>query len=209
MVSNELFGALEVDIEVPEDLYDYFEEMCPLFVTTEVKFEDIGEHMQEHIKHHNMSHKEKTLLIGGLKAKKVLISMPLLKWYLEKGLKVTCIYQVLEFEPKDCFKDFVEEITQARRLGDRDPTQKVIGETMKLLGNSSYGSMIMDKEKHMSISYTNDKKRIQQKINEPNFFHLEDLDHDMVEIESKKKIVRLNTPVQIGYFILQYAKLKM
>ncbi len=78
VVSNELFGALEVDIEVPEKLYDYFEEMCPLFVTSEVKFEDIGEYMQEHIKHHNLSQKEKTLLIGGLKAKKVLISTPLL-----------------------------------------------------------------------------------------------------------------------------------
>ena len=29
--SNDFFGFLEVDINVPEDKYEYFGEMCPIF----------------------------------------------------------------------------------------------------------------------------------------------------------------------------------
>ena len=46
---NILFGFLEVDIHVPEHLYAKFEEMPPLFCNVNVKFEDIGEYMQNTI----------------------------------------------------------------------------------------------------------------------------------------------------------------
>ena len=32
---NKFFGFLEVDIEVPEDNYEYFSEMCPIFINKE------------------------------------------------------------------------------------------------------------------------------------------------------------------------------
>ena len=61
-----LFGMLEVDIRVPEVWSDrfshhtmtpsqYFEEMSPLFFTTEVHYDIIGEHMQEHVRRFGLS----------------------------------------------------------------------------------------------------------------------------------------------------------
>ncbi len=43
ILNNELFGFVQVDIETPEDLKDFFSEMCPIFRNAEIKFEDIGE----------------------------------------------------------------------------------------------------------------------------------------------------------------------
>ena len=40
-------GALEVDIEVPESHYSYFEEFSPLFVTAEIKVEDLSNEQRE------------------------------------------------------------------------------------------------------------------------------------------------------------------
>ena len=39
-------------------------------------------------------------LIGSMKGEKILLATPLLKWYLEHGLEVTKVHQVIEFTPE-------------------------------------------------------------------------------------------------------------
>ena len=92
---DELFGMVEVDIAVPEeweqgfqqpdnlDPYDYFSEMSPIFCTTDIPFEAIGKHMQNFARESEMSTKPRRLLVGGMKARKMLLATPLLKWYLK------------------------------------------------------------------------------------------------------------------------------
>lgn len=48
-------------------------------------------------------------------------------------------------------------------------------------------------------------------INQPQFKKLTPLldKEELYEIEKSKKVIKLNLPIQIGYFILQYAKLHM
>jgi hypothetical protein len=52
---------------------------------------------------------------------KIMVISPLLKWYVEHGLKVTQIHQVVEYTPAACFQKFGENISDARRAGDADP----------------------------------------------------------------------------------------
>jgi hypothetical protein len=60
----------------------------------------------------------------------------------EHGLKVTQIHQVVEYTPATCFQKFREQVSEARRAGDADPNKKIIAETNKLDGNSSYGKTV-------------------------------------------------------------------
>ena len=71
--------------------YEYFEEMSPLFCTTDVPFEFIGEHMQDHVHRFELSEKPRRLLVGGIRARQMLVNTPLLKWHLEHGMVVTKI----------------------------------------------------------------------------------------------------------------------
>jgi len=71
-----------------------------------------------------------------LSATKQLFATPLLQWYLNHGLRITYVHKVLEFIPRATFVKFAEQVTEARRLGDMDEKYKLIGETMKLIGNS-------------------------------------------------------------------------
>ena len=57
-------------------------------------------------------------------------------------------------------------MVDARREGDENPLSRVVAETMKLLGNSSYGYQIMDRSRHTITKYLNDKKA-HKAINEP------------------------------------------
>ena len=68
-----------------------------------------------------------------MRGREMLIATPLLKWYLEHGMVVTKIYQVVEFTPHRCFQEFVKEVSDGRRLGDAHPDKAIIGDTKKVV----------------------------------------------------------------------------
>ena len=90
-------------------------------------------------------------------------STPLLKWYLNHGLVITQIYNVIEFIPDAAFNSFMTQVAQARLDGDGDKDKALIAETMKLIGNSSYGKHITNKEKHHMTSCTSMSPKLVQK----------------------------------------------
>ena len=87
--------------------YEYFQEMSPLFCTTDVPYDVTGSHMQTHIREFGLSQKPRRLFVGGMKVRQILLATPLLIGYLDHGLEVTKNYQVIEFKPQRCFYQFV------------------------------------------------------------------------------------------------------
>ena len=164
--------------------------MSPLFCTTNIKFEDIGEHMQNFIQEYDLCEKPRKLLVGGLDAKKILLASPLLKWYLDHGLKVTKIYKVIEYTAKNCFKSFTEDVYKFCRLGDKKPEFKILGEMEKLIANSSYGSMILNQEGHTKIDYIDNQSKLSVKINSPHLKNCTQLDHEIYEVKLLKKYIK-------------------
>ena len=79
------------------------------------------------------------MLISSFKLENGTIITPLLKFFLSLGLQCTEIYRFVDYTPRKCFKNFVQSVVDARREGDENPYSGVVAETMKLLGNSSYG----------------------------------------------------------------------
>ena len=128
-----LFGCMEVDIRVPDHLKERFIEMCPIFKNTEISRADIGDFMQTYAEEHNILAQPRRSLIGSVKGEKILLATPLLKWYLEHGLEVTRVHQVVEFTPEPCFKTFGDAVSDARRAGDADPRKAIIADTMKMV----------------------------------------------------------------------------
>ena len=74
-----------------------------------------------------------------------MVISPLLKWYVERGLKVTQIHQVVGYTPAACFQKFGDNISDVRRAGDADPEKKIVAETHKFDGNSSYEKTVTNK----------------------------------------------------------------
>ena len=155
--NNSFFGLVECDVEVPQHLRKHFSEMAPIFKNIKISLDDIGEMMREYAAENKLMSQPRRSLIGSYIGKKVLLATPLLKWYLELGLIVTKIYQVTEYQPKACFHQFGENVSQGRRNGDSDPDQAIIADTMKLLGNSGYGKTITNKDIQRDIYYCDEK----------------------------------------------------
>ena len=61
-------------------------------------------------------------LLGFMKAKKILLYTTLIKvWYLEHGLRLTAVHQLVEYELVKPFSWFGGEVANVRRVADKDP----------------------------------------------------------------------------------------
>ncbi|RUS83075.1 hypothetical protein EGW08_009161 [Elysia chlorotica] len=204
-----LFGLVQCDITVPESLRSYFSEMPPIFKNIEVSRKDIGPFMGKYASENKLLEQPRRTLIGSFIGKNIFLTTPLLRWYLEHGLVVERVYQVVEYKPSRCFQGFADIVSENRRTGDLDPTKAVIAETFKLLGNSAYGKSLENLENRRDVVYTTGEN-VGNLVNNCLFRTSTPLDHnDLFEVESAKNKVRWNLPLQIGFFVYQYAKLRM
>ena len=207
VLNDTLFGFAQVDIEVPEELYERFSEMSPLFVVdgiTEVP-EPMKRYQEETGRKEN---KHSRKLLGVMQAKKILLYTPLLKWYIKHGLKVTAYHQLLLYKPGRPFEWFPEEVADARRQADTAKDKKITGDTAKLKGNSFYGKLIEDVARHCYTTFTTDGRKVDAALRSPFFEDLEEIG-DAYEIQERKRTVGITRPYQCGIAVYQLAKLRM
>ena len=210
VLNDELFGFFEVDIEVPEQKRKRFSKFCPLFVISEVSEEQIPQHMKDYkVNTGRKMIKNNKKLLGVMKAEKILLYSPLLKWYLNHGLQVTKIHRYISYTSGRPFKWFPEEVSSARRAADQDKNKKQLGDTAKLKGNSFYGKMIENLEKHISTKFTTDEKLIDKIFRGPFFEDLEEINAGVFEVRQRKRQVTITRPYQCGIAVYQLAKLRM
>ena len=210
VLNDKLFGFFQVDIEVPEQKRKRFSEFCPLFVISEVSEDQIPQHMKDYkINTGRKMIKNNKKLLGVMKAEKILLYSPLLKWYLNHGLQVTKIHRYISYTSGRPFKWFPEEVSSARRAADQDKNKKQLGDTAKLKGNSFYGKMIENLEKHISTKFTTDEKLIDKIFRSPFFEDLEEINAGVFEVRQRKRQVTITRPYQCGIAVYQLAKLRM
>ena len=171
--------------------------------------DDVGECMRSYCEKANVLKQPTNLLISSYHAKKVVLITPLLKYYLELGLEVTHIYLLVEYEhPKACFSKFVDSVSDARREGDKDANSSILAECFKLVGNSAYGKSLQNISKQTDLCYT-DSITACRLVNSKYFKKCTKLGDSLFEVECKKARMKHKLPLQLGFFVYQYAKLKM
>ena len=208
VVDGTLFGMVECDVRIPSELRAHFAEMQPIFKNVTVTRDDIGPFMRQYAEEHDIMSTPRRMLVGSYYGEKILLATPLLRWYLAHGLIVDHVYQIIEYEPKPCFRDFGESVSTARRAGDADTDRAIIGDTMKLLGNSAYGETVTNVDRHRNVKYCTEVGT-SSRINNKRFRQLDVVTNDAYEITSSKARVTYDLPHHIGFFVYQYAKLRM
>ena len=208
VVDGTLFGTIECDIRVPSELRAHFAEMQPIFKNATVTRDDIGPFMREYAEENDIMSTPRRMLVGSYHGKNILLATPLLQWYLAHGLVVDRVYQIVEYERKPCFRQFGESVSAARRDGDADPDKAIIADTMKLLGNSAYGKTVTNVDRHRNVAYCTEVGT-SACINNKRFRQLDAVTDNAYEITSNKSRVTYDLPLHIGFFVYQYAKLRM
>ena len=208
VVDGTLFGMVECDVRVPSELRAHFAEMQPIFKNTTVTRDDIGSFMRQYAEEHDIMSTPRRMLVGSYHGEKILLASPLLRWYLAHGLVVDRVYQIVEYSPKPCFQHFGDSVSTARRNGDVDPDKSIIADTMKLLGNSAYGKTVTNVDRHRNVTYSTEVGT-SALISNKWFRQLDVVTADAYEVTSNKARVTYDLPHHIGFFVYQYAKLRM
>ena len=208
VVDGTLFGMVECDVRVPSELRAHFAEMQPIFKNATVTRDDIGPFMRQYAEEHDIMSTPRRMLVGSYRGEKILLTTPLLQWYLAHGLVVDRVYQIVEYSPKPCFQQFGDSVSAAQRAGDADPDKAIIADTIKLLGNSAYGKTATNVDRHRDIKYSTEVGT-SALISNKRFRQLDVVTADAYEVTSNKSVVKYTLPLHIGFFVYQYAKLRM
>ena len=153
----------------------------PVFQNFNVSRADIDDYMREYEIENNLLKKPQPMLISSFKLENGTIIIPLLNFYLSLSLKCNKNYRFVQNSPKKCFNFFVQSVVDARRAGDEIPDPSAVAETMKWLGNSSYGYQIMDRSRHTETKYLNDEKT-HKEINGKKFKRLNNVLEEILRI---------------------------
>ena len=207
--TQEWFGFAEVDIEVPEELWPEFEEFPPLFINRGVPDTAVPQHMHDYLQQSGRKRfPEQKKLLGVMSAKKILLYAPLLAWYLNQGLKLTAVYRTIDYETREIFSWFVNEVANNRRKGDAEKDKALLAEVFKLLGNSAYGKFIEAVERHTNTIYTCDEEEVDKSLRSARFKTLEEIG-PAYKVELRKIKINIDRPFQVGIVVYQLAKLRM
>ena len=208
IIDGRLFGYVQCDIEVPENLRDYFSNFLPIFKNIVVSRDDIGNLMKQYAEKENIMVQPRRMLISSFNLTNGTIITPLLLFYLKLGVVCKKIHRFVQYTPRKCFNNFVQSAVDARRQGDENPNSSVVAETMKLLANSSYGYQIMDRSRHTVTKYVNDEET-HAAVNSNLFNKVNPVNNALYEVELAKAQIEHKEQIFVGFLILQYAKLRM
>lgn len=154
-------------------------------------------------------HYKNRLCTTFLEKEQYLVLDDLLKFYLQKGLKITKWYSIQKWIRKAIFKDFIVQNITARNQAT-DPT---IRNARKVTNNSLYGKTCENvfRYKQFVIDKIQTEPEANGSINAHarNWLNFTVLDEEYAVAEIRKTEVLLSKPVQLGFAILEFAKLRM
>ena len=138
---------VDCNLEVPEQLHQYFEVFPPKFKNCVVENGSIGWHMKEFAECKKLLSKPPKMLKSGLKLEWGPIISKLFLLYLERGKVLLNVFRLLllQYTPRKCFQTFVQSVVDARRKGDQST---VVEEIMTSIRNSSYHYQILARSRH-------------------------------------------------------------
>ena len=161
--------------------------MSPIFKNVSLSRSDLSPHMKTFAEDSGFLRRPQRCLIGGMHAQKQLFLTTLLNCYIEHGLVVTHIHQVVQFHPITIFEPFGESVTEARRNGDVDPDLLLLANNAKLVGNSMYGNTINHKTTHRDTKYVADDSKASQIVRSAHFHSLNVVEEELYETTCSKK----------------------
>jgi hypothetical protein len=99
----------------------------------------------------------------------------------------------------------IKEVSDAYEFGKK---QTMIGEMMKLVGNSAFGRSGMDMTKHKQVKYETSDEAIRKKMEHFTFHDLTEY-NNACEFTMKKRRISAKNPIHLSIAIYQLAKLRM
>ena len=207
-MSSGLSGFVQCDIRVPETLREQFGNLPPIVRTTNVCRYNVEPLKQKYVEREWLMTQSPRFLTSSFELTNSIIKTQLFFFYLELGYVCTKVYCFVQYTPTKCFNNVVQFAVNAHRQGDENSKRSVVAETMKLLAISSYGYQIMDRGRHSVTMFINVEKT-HAAISKKMVKILEFINDQLEKVELAKSEIVNKKRISVGFFILQYANLRV
>ena len=117
---GKLFGYVQCDIEVPENLRANFANFPPIFKNTLVSKNDIGDLMKNYAEEERLLSQPRKMLIFSFSLHNGALITSLVLFYLQLGFVVPKRHRFVECTPMKCFNSFAQSAVDTTRQGDEN-----------------------------------------------------------------------------------------
>jgi hypothetical protein len=188
----------EVDLHIPENLHDYFNNYVPCPDNVQVLKEDLNGWQQEKYKQSKIrklccSFKDK---IG------YVVNYRYLKLVLSLGVELRSVGRVLQFTQTQFLKKYIDLNTDLRKDGKNDFEK----DFFKLMNNSVFGKTMENVRQRINFRLINTDEQAWRVKNLKKFTIFDD---ELVGVHIQKTKITLNKPVYLGQTILDDSKFLM
>lgn len=137
--------------------------------------------------------------------KRYVVHYRILKFYLEKGMKLTKIRKVISFHQEPWLRPYIDFNTEQRKIA----TDQFAKDLFKFLINSCFGKSCENLRKRKRVHICNTADQARHLINNHNFRRFEIINSKVVIVEMAQKVIELNKAIYTGFTCLEIAKLIM
>ena len=200
---------VEVDAEIPEELHDYLSDMPPMPESIEITHD-----MASAVTNKQRSRRfgedykattQRKLAPNLLMKSGYVCHIGVLRKWIELGVKVTRIGNVLEFKQRPWLAEYIKFNTEKRMSADSEFKRSFY----KLMINSWFGKSCENVRSRRNIVLISNPKQQKWQVSKPNFKSFTIFDDDIVGVELDIVKVKLDKPIFAGVSILDFAKLHM
>ena len=178
--------VLEVDVDIPEELHDKFNDFPPL--PEKVKMGGVNK------------------LIPNLwNKRKIVVHKKALLQFLELGCVLKKVRRGLKYIERPWLKGFIEKNVKLRQ-GAKNPFEK---DFFKLMNNAVFGKTMENLRKRQTIELVENDKRFLKLVAKSNYSHSTQFDENLLGVHMKKTVILFDKPVYVGQAILDISKTLM
>jgi hypothetical protein len=128
-----------------------------------------------------------------------------LKLYLSLGMKLTKIHKVVTFRQTPWLKQYIDFNTKKRKMAKNDFEK----DFFKLMNNAVFGKTMENLRKRLIVELVNNQSKARKLTSKPSFHAFKIFNEDLVAIHMLKQKLYLNTPIYVGFSILDLSKTLM
>ena len=128
-----------------------------------------------------------------------------LKFYVNNGIKITKVHQVVKFRQSKWLSSYIALNTQKRQ----EAYTKFDQDFYKLISNSTFGKFYQSLRNRVSVSFIKTEEELLKATSEGNISLIKIIDENLTLITKKKQSILWNKPTIVGASILDLSKLFM
>ena len=196
----------EVNLEYPEELHDLHNDYPLAPEKVKVTKDMLSDYCQNIAEKYSISTGLVHKLIPTLGNKeKYVLHYRNLQLYINLGLKVTKVHQVLEFNQSPWLKQYIDFNTEKRKNA-KNAFEK---DFFKLMNNSVFGKTMENIRKRVDVRLVTDEKKLLKWVSKPTYVSSKIFNENLVAVHKIKETLTLNRPAYVGMCILDLSKTLM